>query len=340
MTASNDVNPPQSKLAAPFPYFGGKSRIAPVVWQALGDPDVYVEPFLGSAAVTLSRPHSPRREILNDADGFVINFWRSIQRNSLAVARACTGPADELELLARHRWICQHARKRRLLESIAADPRYYDPQIAGYWAWIMSIWIGSGVAEGVWHAPNDGRNHGTCIDSPKKPHLTPQGVQAMGRRDRLPELFNALSRRIEHAFVVCGDWKRCFIPSDLSGRRSLGIFLDPPYALATGRVDNIYRCEKSTTDDVHSFCRRHARRRNIRIVLAGFEGEYDLPGWRTVAWSKSPGYARTERGVANCQRERLWISPGCLPVTAPPAIASAKSKSVRWQPRRKARRRG
>ena len=32
-------------LAAPFPYFGGKRRAAPIIWEALGDPGGYVEPF-------------------------------------------------------------------------------------------------------------------------------------------------------------------------------------------------------------------------------------------------------------------------------------------------------
>ena len=41
-------------LAAPFPYFGGKRRAAPIVWRALGDPSGYVEPFAGSAAVLLA----------------------------------------------------------------------------------------------------------------------------------------------------------------------------------------------------------------------------------------------------------------------------------------------
>lgn len=34
---------------APFPYFGGKSKAAPLVWQLLGDVEHYVEPFAGSA---------------------------------------------------------------------------------------------------------------------------------------------------------------------------------------------------------------------------------------------------------------------------------------------------
>lgn len=43
-------------LAAPFPYFGGKARIADRVWQALGKVDHYLEPFFGSGAVLLRRP--------------------------------------------------------------------------------------------------------------------------------------------------------------------------------------------------------------------------------------------------------------------------------------------
>jgi hypothetical protein len=36
---------------APFPWFGGKSQAAPLVWSLLGDVPHYVEPFYGSGAV-------------------------------------------------------------------------------------------------------------------------------------------------------------------------------------------------------------------------------------------------------------------------------------------------
>ena len=48
-------------LRAPFPWFGGKSRVAAVVWRAFGDVPNYVEPFAGSLAVLLGRPHAPER---------------------------------------------------------------------------------------------------------------------------------------------------------------------------------------------------------------------------------------------------------------------------------------
>jgi hypothetical protein len=38
-------------LAAPFPYFGGKSNACAPAWQAFGRVDNYVEPFAGSAAM-------------------------------------------------------------------------------------------------------------------------------------------------------------------------------------------------------------------------------------------------------------------------------------------------
>lgn len=321
------------RLQAPFPYFGGKSSIADTVWRALGDVDVFVEPFIGSAAVLLARPHAaPRREIVNDRDGFVANFWRAVQQNPAAVAAACRGPAHELELLARHRWLCHHARKRKLIERISADVDYCDPRIAGYWAWIMSIWIGSGVAEGTWFGPGDPRNAGTCIVNSKKPHLAPSGVFAMRRRDRLPEILERLSRRLATCFIPCGDWSRCFINSDLAGPRTLGVYLDPPYAVSVGRCEKIYRVEKAETQDVAEWCRNHGTQRHMRIVLSGFEGEYDLPGWRTLAWKKRRGYARAAAGLANCERERLWISPHCEEV--PDAvIATGRRKTARWRPR-------
>lgn len=49
-------------LQAPFPYFGGKSKAAPEVWQAFGPVDNYVEPFAGSAAMLLAAPDQPPRQ--------------------------------------------------------------------------------------------------------------------------------------------------------------------------------------------------------------------------------------------------------------------------------------
>ena len=75
-------------MAAPFPYFGGKSLACETVWAALGDPENYVEPFAGSAAMLLGRPNVGKVETINDADGFVANFWRAVSLD------AAEGPVE------------------------------------------------------------------------------------------------------------------------------------------------------------------------------------------------------------------------------------------------------
>ena len=62
-------------LRAPFPWFGGKSRVADAVWERFGEVRNYVEPFFGSGAVLLGRACGARgTETVNDLDGFVANF--------------------------------------------------------------------------------------------------------------------------------------------------------------------------------------------------------------------------------------------------------------------------
>ena len=69
--------------------------MAHVVWAALGDVAHYVEPFFGSGAVMLNRPHSPNCETINDADGLLANFWRAIQHDPAEVARHADNPVNE-----------------------------------------------------------------------------------------------------------------------------------------------------------------------------------------------------------------------------------------------------
>ena len=97
----------QQALKAPFPYFGGKSRVAREVWARFGNVRNYVEPFAGSLAVLLARPHMPGVETVNDLDGFVANFWRALQHDPEGVAGYADYPVSELDLHARHKWLIE-----------------------------------------------------------------------------------------------------------------------------------------------------------------------------------------------------------------------------------------
>lgn len=304
---------PREPLSAPFPYFGGKSRIAPLIWQALGDPRVYIEPFFGSGATLLARPASEHhREIINDKDGFVANFWRAIQRRPKAVARWANWPSNEIDLQARQRWLCDARRKARFVSRMRRDPDYASAKIAGWWVWGISQWIGGGWCEGEWFGDADARNRGAGITGSKRPCFGEQGISAASRRDRLKEIFDGLSNRLRRVRVTCGDWTRVLTPSVFSKFSPVGVFLDPPYDHSVGRSTNIYANELVSTADVRAFCFERGKDPTIRIVLAGYDGEYRLPGWKVIAWRRPAGHARTERAVNDRDRERLWLSPACV----------------------------
>lgn len=130
-----------AKLKAPFPWFGGKSAVADLVWERFGDVPNYVEPFFGSGAVLLARPHPPRIETINDLDCYVANFWRAVQYDPEGVALWADWPVNEADLHARHLWLVNQDEFR---ERMKTDPDYYDIRIAGWWVWGISCWIGSG----------------------------------------------------------------------------------------------------------------------------------------------------------------------------------------------------
>ena len=130
------------ELRAPFPWFGGKRRVAALVWSRLGNVDTYNEPFFGSGAVLLARPQTPRVETINDLDCFVVNFWRSLKNDPEGVAYWADGPVNESDLHARHRWLV--SRGRRMALRCTRDPHYFNAKVAGWWVWGQCLWIGSG----------------------------------------------------------------------------------------------------------------------------------------------------------------------------------------------------
>jgi len=135
-------------LRAPFPWFGGKSRAAHLVWAAFGDVPNYVEPFAGSLAVLLARPTSSRIETVNDIDCYLSNFWRAVQAAPELVAEHADWPVNEADLHARHRWLVNQAEFR---ERMKQDPEFFDAKIAGWWVWGLCQWIGSGwCASAAW----------------------------------------------------------------------------------------------------------------------------------------------------------------------------------------------
>jgi hypothetical protein len=176
---------------APFPWFGGKADASPYVWAALGDVPHYIEPFAGSLAVLLHRPHPANRpyysETIADIDALVTNFWRSIQLKPQETAEAASYPVSELDKHARGCFLLNW-RQSEATARLAGDPRFCDPVIAGWWAWCVSCSIGAWGVGGPWWPDENGilrkRSRGTGVDG-KRPHISNngQGVNHAGARE-------------------------------------------------------------------------------------------------------------------------------------------------------------
>ena len=337
-------------LSAPFPWFGGKSPVADQVWNALGDVAHYVEPFFGSGAVLLARPHSAKFETVNDFDGLLANFWRAVQHAPDEVARYADWPVNECDLHARHAWLV--GQRESITARLMGDAAFYDARAAGWWVWGSCAWIGSGwcSGEGPWIVQD-----GELVDSRQLPRLSSaqginrqlprlssaQGINrqlphlssAQGINRKLPHLsegrginrklfiadwLNELADRMRDVRVACGDWSRVLGPAVRdAGGGVCGIFLDPPYDVAD-RVD-VYACETKVSAAVREWCLVNGDDPTLRIVLAGYDGEHnalEAAGWRVSAWKARGGYGSQGDGDGrkNARRERLWLSPHCFGV--------------------------
>ena len=316
----------------PFPWFGGKSRVAEIVWQRFGDVPNYVEPFFGSGAVLLLRPHPPGIETINDIDCYVANFWRAVQTDPDAVAEYADWPVNEADCHARHKWLLHQADFR---ERLRTEPDYYDAKIAGWWVWGQCQWIGCGWCDSrcydgkreEWkQLPHLGdAGQGVHRPSQQRPHLGDAGRGVHRPSHKLPHLGNAgqrglleymaaIAQRLRRVRVCCGDWSRICGPTPTTHMGLTGVFLDPPYM--DTRDSRLYANDSQTVAaDVHAWAEANGDNPKLRIAVCGYEGEWEPPDdWETVEWKAAGGYgsAANLRGRDNAHRERIWFSPHCL----------------------------
>lgn len=330
---------------APFPWHGGKSQAAPLVWDLIGDVEHYVEPFAGSLAVLLDRPHPCNQygyvETVNDIDGFIVNAWRSIAFAPDEVAEAASWPVSESDKSAREiailRW-----RDEVAAERLAGDAFWCDPVVAGWWLWAVAVEIAAFTGNGAWTAdPVSGR----IVKQPKSGRRVPGvarnipfiggaggiGVNSPSLREpgvsdgenyhptTMPKLrawMALLSARLRHVRIINGDWTRVCTDAALHNTFALnkngraGIFLDPPY-----NESRVYSHENAAlVAEVRQWCIEAGRDPRNRIVLAGYDTEHaalEAHGWSCHGWFVRDSMFRGGRGD-HAQRERVWASPFCL----------------------------
>jgi DNA adenine methylase len=319
-------------IPAPFPYFGGKRKVAAQVWERFGNAKNYVEPFAGTAACLFARPEPfDGNETINDFDGLVANFWRAIKMHPEETAEHSDWPVNENDLHARHAWLV--GVKDTLAPKLEGDPDWCDPKIAGWWVWGMACWIGrgfcsgkgpwsvvdsqlvylGGAGRGIWRQLVHLGNNGRGVNR-QRVHIGDNG-QGDEPQARLVPWFTALSNRLLHVRVCSGDWSRVCGPSVTYKHGLTAVFLDPPYADIATRADGLYREDSlSVAHDVREWAIEAGKRDDMRVALCGYEGEHEMPSdWETLAWDAGEGYGGyADERSGNGKRERVWFSPACL----------------------------
>lgn len=289
-------------LSVPFPYAGGKARWAELIWQRLGDPDVYIEAFLGSGACLLARPDGAgRREVVADLNGGVCNFYRAVTRDPDEVAHHADWPTIHQDLTARHGWLRQWFAENS--SQLSEDPEFSDARAAGWWVWGISLWIGS-----EWCGVDSAQ-----VQRDKVPALTGSRV-SVGRgikrehRDELVAWFSAIAARLERVVVLNRDWTSAVTPSMLADTRTSGaftraVFLDPPYRDSK----DYYGVGGNPAEDSYEWAVEHGER--YRIAYCCHAGDFPLPdGWT----SAEPREFKGRRNREGRALDVVMFSPACI----------------------------
>lgn len=316
-SVSGPLDAMRAPLTAPFPYFGGKRKIAKEVWARFGEPKQYIEPFCGSAAMLLAAPKVVSLEVIGDANGFIANFWRATKHQPEKVAEWADYPVSHVDLGARHVWLKTQAES---LSGMLNDPDWPgDAKIAGWWLWGQCCWIGSG-----WCSEKKARSARKHNTIGQIPHISGagMGVHAIGlaskdtddagsqRHEYLTsaghvahKLLRELSARLNRVRIVHGAWDRCL--NHNYGGKNTAIFLDPPYK----GYESVYNDgDQCIADLAAKWAAEHS---HLKVAICGHIGDYVLPGWEILEWSRA---STTYGSYKNIDKECVWFSPACLKV--------------------------
>jgi DNA adenine methylase len=329
-------------LTAPFPFYGNKKFVVDEVWQRFGSPVQYIEPFCGSAAILLGAPKPASLEVVNDANGFIANFWRAVKYQPSEVAKWADYPVSHVDLGARHRWLME---QREQLGENLQDPNWPgDAQCAGWWLWGQCASSYKGWCFWTGKPPRKAGSFGYGVPaSGTLPYrgcqginrATPYGVPASGTipfrsepgkgihykssSEGIPEdvqlmtsagrnawvCLHQLMERLDRVHILHGNWKRCISNNfNKYGGDSTAIFLDPPYA------EHEYLYGRDLPPVALEACNWAKAHAHLRVALAGHLGDYEgLEDWESFTWSSG----KPSTGI-----EAIWFSPACLkPIELP-----------------------
>lgn len=276
---SDELSTEFAPVRPAFPYYGGKARMAATIAALIPPHRLYVEPFAGSAAVLLAKPPS-KHEVLNDADGNVVAFYRALREHPEELQRAltltpysrdeyaaCADMGDDLPLMERARRFVV-----RTSQSINAAGAAGSP------GWALST------------TRNQSR----------------PGTFA-GAVDRL----DAVAERLRRVYIENAD---AVLVIERHGKYADAvIYADPPYLRETRTTGGAssYRLDTNAPDE-HARYLDALNRCAATVILSGYASPMyrdRLTGWAEVPVAISKPSANRSGKTQTGAAEVLWIKP-------------------------------
>ena len=178
-------------MKGPFPYIGGKNRIAGQIIEIFPKHTTYVETFAGGAQVFFHKDPSPV-EVLNDLHGEIVNFFRVCQQHHEELLRCL-----RFVLVSRKWYELFQVQNPESLMDIQRAARFLFLQKTSYAGLIV------------------GQHYNYAIQSP--PSFNP---------GRLPELLEKTHQRLQKVQIECLPYEEILKRFD---RERTLFYLDPPY---------------------------------------------------------------------------------------------------------------
>lgn len=260
----------------PFPYFGGKYRLAKTIADQLPPHRIYVEVFGGAANVLLRKPRSPV-EIYNDRDKSVVSVFRVLQdpnKRARLLEMLYWSPYSRVEL---------NECKKRLHEGTETDE-----VVRAYLFLVVAHQSSCGdMRRGGWRGVK--REKGNVAVS----------------YSQLPDRLREIAERFRGVHIECADFRDIIRRYDGVGT---AFYLDPPYVHDTRTAKNSYLMEMSVEE--HEELVQLLLTLKGGAVLSGYKHPVYEPleavGWRRI---EIPTISTASRAGQRSRVECLWVSP-------------------------------
>jgi len=86
-------------IKTPLTYYGGKQKLCKTILEMIPEHNLYAEPFVGGAAIFFAKKPSGV-EVINDTNGELINFYRTVQRDFVSLEKEISISLHSRELHA------------------------------------------------------------------------------------------------------------------------------------------------------------------------------------------------------------------------------------------------